>query len=78
MAYDKVGNGTLSANKYKKTDSQPSYTGKITIHDVEYKLSAFLKEGQWGPYLSLSVETKNDEAQATTTTAAPKTDFIPF
>lgn len=78
MSYTVIGNGTLSANKYKKTDSQPGYTGKITINGVEYRLAAFVKENNYGKYFSLSVSEKNDEPQQQTSSAPSNGDEIPF
>ena len=82
--YVTVGNGSLSANKYKKTDSQPGYTGKVTVNGVKYRLSGFLKENENGKYFSLSVTQKTDganqqEGQSYQAPARdPDDDSIPF
>jgi len=82
--YTTVGSGSLSANKYKKTDSQPGYTGKLTVNGVEYSLAGFLKENQFGKYFSLSVTQKNEVSnqQSEQSYQAPARDLdddsIPF
>lgn len=78
MAYNVVGNGTLSANKYKKNDSQPGYTGKITVNGVEYRLAGFVKENEYGKYFSLSVSEKNDAPQQQAPAPVVDDDAIPF
>lgn len=82
--YTTVGFGSLSANKFKKTDSQPGYTGKVTVNGVKYRLSGFLKENENGKYFSLSVTQKTDganqqEGQSYQAPARdPDDDSIPF
>ena len=82
--YVTVGNGYLSPNKYKKTDSQPGYTGKLTFNGVEYQLAGFLKENENGKYFSLSVTQKieGDNRQKEQSYQAPERDSdddqIPF
>ena len=82
--YTTVGFGSLSANKYKKTDSQPGYTGKLTFNGVEYQLAGFLKENENGKYFSLSVTQKieGDNRQEEQSYQAPvrdsDDDSIPF
>jgi hypothetical protein len=77
MAYNVIGNGILSANKYKKSDNQPGYTGKITVNGVEYRLAGFVKENEYGKYFSLSVSEKNDEQQQVPAPVVSD-DEIPF
>ena len=56
MAYEqKDGQGSLFKNKRKETEKHPDYTGSITINGVECWLSAWIKEGKSGKFMSLSV-----------------------
>lgn len=82
--YTTVGFGSLSANEFKKTDSQPGYTGKVTVNGVKYRLAGFLKENENGKYFSLSVtqKTEGDNRQEEQSYQAPARDpdddQIPF
>jgi hypothetical protein len=67
--------GLLFKNDRKEMDRHPDYTGNLTVGGVEYWLSAWIKEGKRGKFMSLSVKPKDNAKQTT------KTDFndsIPF
>lgn len=56
MAYEqKDGQGTLFKNKRKETEKHPDYTGSITINGTEHWLSAWIKDGKSGKFMSLSL-----------------------
>lgn len=80
MAYDM--SGLLSRNKYKKTDSQPEYTGKATIGGVEYRIAGWVKENESGKFFGLKFSIPQPKGEATA--AAPESkpvlddDEIPF
>lgn len=59
MAYElKEGQGSLFRNADKEHDKQPDYKGKIMIGGVEYRLSAWIKEGQSVKWLSIQASEK--------------------
>jgi len=61
--YDNTNRGALFKNDRKTTDTQPNYRGSINVNGEEFWLSAWLKEGRSGTFMSLAV-TKKDEAPA--------------
>ena len=57
MAYEqKDGEGTLFQNDKQGNDKRPDYTGKINVNGTDYRLSAWIREGQKGKFMSGSVE----------------------
>ena len=62
----KPGTGVLFRNDKKETERHPDYTGSVILPDgTEHWLSAWIKEGKKGKYMSLSIgETK--QAQTST------------
>lgn len=54
--FNRDNSGTLSANQNKTKDNHPSHRGKATIDGVEYYISAWVKEGQYGRFFSLSFQ----------------------
>jgi hypothetical protein len=60
MEEKKYGDGgLLFRNQNKETNKHPDYTGTLTIADVEYRLSGWIKDGKNGKFLSLSVKLKD-------------------
>lgn len=65
MAYEiKEGQGSLFKNDKKESDNHPDYKGSILINGVDCWLSAWLKTGKNGKWMSLSAKPK--DAQKTT------------
>ena len=60
----KDGQGSLFKNERKAHDTQPDYTGTLTLGGVQYRLAAWIKQGKNGKFMSLSVQPKEEKAQA--------------
>lgn len=67
--FDKTNTGVLFKNERKETDKHPDYNGTINIDGKEYWLSSWIKQGQKGKFMSLSVKPK--EAQSSAPARAP-------
>jgi len=65
--YDETNRGVLFKNDRKELDNHPDYKGSINCDGVDYWLSAWIKEGQKGKFMSLSIKPKDE-----TPKAAPK------
>lgn len=85
--YDNTNRGVLFKNDRKETDNHPDYTGRIDIDGKEYFLSAWIKEGKKGKFMSLSRGKAVDEVVGQAKAAAsgyepPAPDFddsdVPF
>ena len=59
--YDNTNRGAIFKNDRKEKDSHPDYKGSLNVGGVEYWVSSWIKTGQKGKFMSLSVTAK--EAQ---------------
>ena len=57
--YDNTNRGALFKNDRKETDKHPDYSGSINVGGHDYWLSAWIKEGRNGKFMSLSVKQKD-------------------
>jgi hypothetical protein len=84
--YDNTNSGVLFKNDRKESAKHPDYQGNINVDGVEFWLSAWIKEGQKGKFMSLSVKKKEaapkPAAKPAPAKAAPSdwedSDPIPF
>lgn len=76
MAYD--NSGILFKNTRKEKDTHPDYNGSITINGTEHWLSAWIKKGDKGSFMTLSI---GDVKKAKESSSGPdefEDDDIPF
>lgn len=73
MAYTpKDGSGALFKNDKGGVESRPDYRGDLRIEGVDYKLSAWIKKNEKGPYMSISAQPKDEQPQAKAPQRAPQ------
>lgn len=62
MTYD--NSGLISRNQRKREGKQDAdWTGKITVNGIDYWINGWEKDGQYGPFISLSVRPKVDQPE---------------
>ena len=66
--YDNTNRGVLFKNDRKDSDKHPDYKGNINVNGVEFWLSAWIKDGAKGKFMSLSIQPKEEQKPA------PKSD----
>ena len=80
--YDKTNTGTLNKNDKGDNEKRPDYKGKIDIEGTLYWLSAWIREGNDGKFLSLKAEKaekKTDTAKKSQTGGLAEMESdIPF
>lgn len=64
MDYDNTNRGVLFKNYRKESEKHPDYKGNINVGGVEFWLSAWIKEGAKGKFMSLSVSEKEQRQEA--------------
>lgn len=83
--YDNTNRGVLFKNDKKDSDKHPDYRGSINIDGCDFWLSAWIKEGKSGKFMSLSVTHKEAQKQVsqerpaqTQNSVADLDDDLPF
>lgn len=62
MAYEtKPNSGSLFKNDRKEKETHPDYKGQAIVGGAEMWVSAWIKEGKSGKFMSLSFTPKEDE-----------------
>lgn len=62
--YDNNLRGVLFKNDRKEKDSHPDYKGSCEVEGTEFWISAWIKEGRNGKFMSLSFTAKEDAKPA--------------
>ncbi len=60
----KDNSGVLFKNDKQGNEKRPDYTGNIMVNGTEMWLSAWIKEGAKGKYMSLSCQSKDKKEAA--------------
>lgn len=68
--------GALFKNNRKDSDNHPDYTGNAVINGQEFWLSAWVKSGNKGKYMSLSLKPKDSPSKPQASArAAPQRSY---
>lgn len=78
MSYDNTNSGVLFKNDKKGVESRPDYSGSINVGGADYWLSAWLKEGKKGKFMSLAVKPKDKKQEGNAYRKARDGDDIPW
>lgn len=71
--------GSVSKNDRKEKPTHPDIKGKATIGGVDYWIDGWKKEGERGPWYSLSFKVREEKAATPAKAKAPADDDeIPF
>lgn len=62
--YDNNMRGVLFKNDRKESDRHPDYKGSAEVDETEYWVSAWIKEGRNGKFLSMSFTEKEEDRPA--------------
>ena len=60
MPYDNTNSGVPFKNTNKNSDKHPDYKGTIDVNGTEFWLSAWIKDGKKGKFMSLAVQPKEN------------------
>ena len=55
--------GAIFKNERTEKDTHPDYTGTLTVNGQELWVSAWIKSGQKGKFMSLSVKPKEERQE---------------
>lgn len=76
----KDNSGVLFKNDRKEQDNHPDYRGSATIDGVDLWMSAWIKKGEKGTYMSFAFREKDEQRPITKNNKKSKfdDDDIPF
>jgi uncharacterized protein (DUF736 family) len=70
------GQGSLFINEKKTSDKQPDYQGNVMINGKKMQIAGWKKQSKSGStFLSIQI---SEQREATTTSAKPVADDLPF
>ena len=69
--------GILFKNERKEKDSHPDYRGEIRIDGSDFWLSAWIKQGDQGKFMSLAIKPKEAKGKKPSTAGSIPTDDSP-
>ena len=67
-----AGTGALFKNDKREKDTHPHYRGDCTIHGKKFWVSAWIKEGQKGKYMSLAFRRADEKDEKPSATVKAK------
>ena len=77
--YDNTNTFALFKNDKGDNPKRPDYTGMANVDGIEFQLSAWIREGKNGKFMSGTVQPKNEARQpAKSSSKADDSDDIPF
>lgn len=80
--YDNNNRGVLFKNNKRTNERQPEYNGSVEVNNVEYYISAWVKQSKNGnKFFSLSFTPKGEQQETVTSSVAQPVDVdseIPF
>lgn len=59
--YDNTNSGALFKNDKQGNEKRPDYNGSLNVNGQDFWISAWIKEGQKGKFMSLSVKPKDQQ-----------------
>lgn len=71
-------NGVLFKNERKTQSNHPDYTGEANVDGTEYRLAAWIKQGQKGKFMSMAFTLKDEPAGPANPVDDKLDDEIPF
>ena len=70
--------GTLGKNDRKNKETHPDYSGSCMVDGVAYWISGWVKTGERGKFISLSLKQKDVVQPAAASAAVEFDDDLPF